>query len=93
MTRWYLVPSEPSGPMVASGAAEGGDPSSDEELVERMARVIGYHLAALVSGNRMPHMSGDPRNRLPSHILRRFDDQCAEAARAILSLFTEAGDE
>lgn len=52
---------------------------------ERIIEVVGYHFAALVSGNRMPHMSGDPRSRLPAHERRRFDEACEACADAILS--------
>jgi hypothetical protein len=51
---------------------------------DEIARTIGYHLAAQVSGNNQPHMSGDPRNRLPAHRRRQFDDACLNAADAVL---------
>lgn len=53
--------------------------------------ILGYHFATLVSGNNQPHMSGDPRNRLPSHRRRHFDDACESAADAILASLSDRG--
>lgn len=53
---------------------------------DQIAEVIGRHLAIHVSRNRMPHMSGDPRMRLPDHIRESFDLACQEAADAIMAL-------
>jgi hypothetical protein len=53
---------------------------------QKVIDLIGYHFAALVSGNNQPHMSGDPRARLLPHVRRRFDDACETAAEAILAL-------
>ena len=39
--------------------------------------------APLVSGNNMPDMSGDARNRLLPHVRRRFDDAMQAIAAAI----------
>lgn len=39
--------------------------------------------APLVSGNNMPCMSGDPRDRLFPHLRRRFDDATRALAAAI----------
>jgi hypothetical protein len=41
-----------------------------EELREK----LGYALAMHFSGNRMPHMSGDPRNRLSPSQRRNMED-------------------
>lgn len=54
------------------------------EMVEKLAAVIGYHFAALVSRNNQPCMSGDPRDRLLPHHRRQFDSACQEAARAVI---------
>lgn len=53
----------------------------------RLAELIGYHLASVCSGNNMPHMSGDPRNRIPPGRRRHFDDACLSAAEAVVSSF------
>jgi hypothetical protein len=52
---------------------------------EKIADIIGYHMASLVSGNNQPDMSGDPRARLHAHVRRRFDDACREAAGKIVA--------
>lgn len=51
---------------------------------EHIIELIGYRFGALVSGNNMPHMSGDPRARIPQHRRRHFDDACADCADEIL---------
>jgi len=48
---------------------------------DRLVELIEWHFAALVSGNNMPHMSGDPRARLHPGQRRRLND----AARAALA--------
>lgn len=45
---------------------------------------IGKSLASHVSGNRMPAMSGDNRERIPAHIRERFDRDCESTAQYIL---------
>ena len=45
---------------------------------------IGKSLASHVSGNRMPAMSGDNRERIPAHIRERFDRDCESTAKYIL---------
>lgn len=45
---------------------------------------IGKSLASHVSGNRMPAMSGDNRERIPAHIRDRFDRDCEDTAKYIL---------
>lgn len=42
--------------------------------------------APLASGNNMPCMSGDPRERLPSHKRRAFDDATSALATSIRNL-------
>lgn len=56
---------------------------------DEIANIIGYHMAALVSRNNQPHMSGDPRARLHPHERRRFDDACNEAADRIVEALKE----
>lgn len=56
----------------------------NDEQVDRVSDVIGYHMAAIVSGNNMPDMSGDPRRRIPDAKRRNFDDACRSAAVAAL---------
>lgn len=58
---------------------------------ERVAETIGWYLACVVAGNNQPHMSGDPRNRVPPGKRRSFDDACLACADAILSLSDEHG--
>jgi len=53
--------------------------------VERLAGIIGYHMAAIVSRNNQPCMSGDPRDRIPQALRREFDRACFSAADAILT--------
>lgn len=50
-----------------------------------LAVFIGKSLASFVSGNRMPCMSGDDRERIPAHIRDRFDAACGHTAKEILS--------
>lgn len=68
-----------------SEADEGGV----REMQDEIANIIGYHMAALVSRDNMPHMSGDPRNRIPAHLRRRFDEACQEAANRIVEALKE----
>lgn len=56
--------------------------AAEDALVE----LIEWHFAALVSGNNMPHMSGDPRARLHPGQRRRLND----AARAALAALRAA---
>lgn len=44
--------------------------------------------APLVSGNNMPCMSGDARDRLRPHVRQRFDDGIASVAQAIRAIPT-----
>lgn len=41
------------------------------------------HFASLVSGNRMPDMSGDHRNRLRPHVREQFDRLMQELGIAV----------
>lgn len=61
-------------------------------LREQIARLIGYNFASLVSRNKMPDMSGDPRKRIPAHERRRFDDACEETADQLLALLPSLPD-
>lgn len=63
----------------------------DEADIEAVAMIVGYHLAAIVSGNNQPHMSGDPRNRLPSHKRRWFDHACNSASAAAIAALRGGG--
>lgn len=49
-----------------------------------LSAFIGKSLASHVSGNRMPAMSGDDRERIPAHIRERFDRDCESTAKYIL---------
>lgn len=51
----------------------------DSKLIEAMARAMACHF----SMNRMPHMSGDPLNRLGSQERRRLDDATDAALTAL----------
>jgi hypothetical protein len=51
---------------------------------------IGKSLASFVSGNRMPCMSGDDRERIPEHIRRQYDGACESVAAEILAAQTTA---
>lgn len=51
----------------------------DAALIEAMARAMASHF----SMNRMPHMSGDPLNRLGSQERRRLDDATDAALTAL----------
>lgn len=66
-------------PLYAAHLAEGR-PSKEE-----LAETIGRSIACMVSGNNMPHMSGDPRNRLSPLKRRHFDEACDNAAEAVLA--------
>jgi hypothetical protein len=64
----------------------GGWPDAARELVE-------WALAVHFSGNRMPHMSGDPRNRLAPGQRRAMEDArdaVLEALAPILAAQIEA---
>ncbi len=54
---------------------------------DELVTMIGYRFACVVSGNNQPHMSGDPRNRLPPIRRRMFDDACDDLADEILKAF------
>ncbi len=58
------------------------------EYVEGKGGVIpgSAVFGTLVSGNPMPDMSGDPRNRMLPHIRRRFDDATRELGNGIRNL-------
>ena len=56
--------------------------------VEEVAEVIGWHFARLVSRNPQPSMSGDPRDHIQPWERQRFSRAEADAAQAVLSLFT-----
>jgi hypothetical protein len=56
---------------------------SPDSAEDRIADMIGYYLAAVVSGNNQPDMSGDPRKRIPAARRRHFDDSCRACAQAI----------
>lgn len=69
--------------------------SEAEQVKEAAARYIeGYGgvipgaavFAPMVSGNNQPCMSGDPRDRLHSHIRRQFDDATRALADAIRAM-------
>lgn len=62
-----------------------------QSLIDVIAEAIGYVLASQVSGNNMPDMSGDPRNRLPPHKRERFNKGCSEAARDVIKAIDQAG--
>lgn len=88
---WVMVPVEASREQLRESsyrraiAARPPIPAAVlDQMVERGARAIGYHFAALVSGNNMPHMSGDPRARISPAKRRQFDDCANEAARACI---------
>lgn len=51
--------------------------------VKQIADIVGYHMAAIVSRNNQPDMSGDQRARMPHGLRRQFDDACAATADAI----------
>lgn len=57
-------------------------PAAEDALVEALMRAMAMHF----SMNRMPHMSGDPLNRLGAMERRRLDD----AARAALTALRAA---
>jgi hypothetical protein len=72
-----------------------------EEGLEAAARHVEGHggtipgatvFAPLVSGNNMPCMSGDARDRLHPNKRREFDDATKALARAIRSLAIEEGE-
>lgn len=65
------------------------DPTTDEALVERVKDAIGYQMAAVVSRNNQPHMSGDPRNRIPPALRRIFDESVRDAALAAIRAMEE----
>jgi len=50
---------------------------------DRLVELIEWHFAALVSGNNMPHMSGDPRARLHPGQRRRLNDASRAALAAL----------
>jgi hypothetical protein len=54
-------------------------------MLEKLASIVGYHMAAMVSGNNQPDMSGDPRNRIHPARRRAFDDACRRTAEAVLA--------
>jgi len=52
---------------------------------EKLIEMIGYSFALVVSGNNQPHMSGDPRMRIPPIKRRHFDDACDALADKLLA--------
>jgi hypothetical protein len=56
----------------------------NEERRTRLIESIGRRFALLVSNDRMPHMSGDPRMRIPSHKRSMFDEAVADVADLVL---------
>lgn len=58
-----------------------------------LATYIGKSLASHVSGNRMPCMSGDDRERIPEHIRRRYDGTCESVAANILKWQAASGND
>ena len=61
--------------------------SNRDELRQAVAQRIGDCFAVALSGNRMPHMSGDPRARLLPHQLRELEDCAASAADAAIAAY------
>lgn len=59
------------------------------DMIERVARAIGYGMASTVSGNNMPHMSGDPRDRIPPVRRKAFDRAVMLAASAAIAAMRE----
>ena len=57
----------------------------DLNHVPSLGAFIGKSLATHVSGNRMPVMSGDNRERIPAHIRERFDRDCRSVASDIIA--------
>lgn len=62
-----------------------------QDAREAVANVVGYHMAAVVSGNNQPCMSGDPRDRIGPGKRRWFDDACRGAADAAIAALRESG--
>jgi len=58
-----------------------------DELRQAVAQRIGDCFAVALSGNRMPHMSGDPRARLLPHQRRELEDCAASAADAAIAAY------
>jgi len=58
-----------------------------DELRQAVAHQIGDCFAVALSGNRMPHMSGDPRARLLPHQLRELENCAAGAADAAIAAY------
>ena len=75
-------------PELASGATV--EPTDD--LRDAVARAIGDCFAVALSGNRMPHMSGDPRARLLPHQLRELEDCAGAAADAAIAAYRQHPD-
>lgn len=67
---------------------EGNKMTRSSPDIVAMAEIIGRHLAASVTGNNQPHMSGDPRNRIQPVRRRHFDEACQSAAEAICASLT-----
>ena len=63
-----------------------------DDLRASLTRVIGDCFAVALSGNRMPHMSGDPRARLLPHQLRELDDCAFNAADAAIAAYRQHPD-
>jgi hypothetical protein len=61
--------------------------SNRDELRQAVTQQIGDCFAMALSGNRMPHMSGDPRARLLPHQLRELEDCAASAADAAIAAY------
>ena len=61
------------------------------DRLEAVARAVAYHMASVVARNNQPHMSGDPRERVPASLRREFDDGCLEAARAAIAALDAGG--
>jgi hypothetical protein len=61
--------------------------SNRDELRQAVAQRIGDCFAVALSGNRMPHMSGDPRARFLPHQLRELEDCAASAADAAIAAY------
>lgn len=61
-----------------------------DPTVEAVALAIGHSMASFASGNNMPDMSGDPRNRIPKALRHSFDRAVGYAAQAAIAAHDSA---
>ena len=56
-----------------------------QDLIDR----VGYRFASVISGDNMPHASGDPRRRIQGTRRRWFDEACTDVVDMIIAALAQ----